>query len=239
MRSYAIWKRARRILRHVLQKHRALERRGVAAPAAAIMSASGYVEPPADSFERARRPSILAAALDPASVAGAGAIPGAGAILGANVIATVAPAIMAPAAADAGAGRSSSSSGGKMVEELMQAVDMIGGLMMQTKRSVDERHDQLAAEMAVLGDAARASHEAVLALAGQMEQMQQAMRGIAKGAPRSPPVDVLRLQVAQSRAEFRAVTPERVKATAAVTAARREQGELTARAGQDDLSQIC
>ena len=119
----------------------------------------------------------------------------------------------------------------------MQAVDMVGGLMVETRRAMTERHEALSAEVAASNAVAHESHAAVVALSTQMQQVQQMLSGLAMhtgsdglhGRSRTPTsadsagprvrrvadsvssgaspvseqvIDVLRQQVAQSRAAF-------------------------------------
>lgn len=214
MRSYAIWKRARRILRQVLSKHKAhvtLE----AKKAANSGRLPGPVPAPAPVAALAAAKSVTFIG------AGTGATANAQAPSGPNASLDLQP----PPAYRA------------INEEVMQAVDMVGGLMVETRRAMTERHEALSADVASASDVARESHAAVVALSKQMEQMQQMLSALVShqgssglhGRSRSPTssdfaaprvqwvsdpaspvpspvseqvIDVLRQQVAQSRAAF-------------------------------------
>ena len=62
-----------------------------------------------------------------------------------------------------------------VAEEVLQAIDMIGGLVIETRRGVDDRCAEIANDVIAIGETARASHAAVIALTEQLEQMRVEM----------------------------------------------------------------
>ena len=76
-------------------------------------------------------------------------------------------------------------------EESTAAVNAVRGLVAEMKRGFDERQDKLAADVAAIGQVARASHDALLALTQRMQEMSEAITGTEAGcgaghAPSTP-----------------------------------------------------
>jgi len=66
------------------------------------------------------------------------------------------------------------------------AVRQLSGLVAESRRGLEQRHDQLAADVAAVAQVARASHDTVLALSRRMEEMSQALMHAGMAARAAP-----------------------------------------------------
>ena len=186
MRMYSIWKRARRILRFVVNRAQSYER------------ANGH-PPPLEFFLdecdksrdiALRRQSVTDTDLPPQwndpRVGGRGGVESANAAKSAIML----PPASAPASSDQASSTAQVASGvegGTSCGETLTAVHTLGRLLVDTRRELGERQDALAANVAAVGEAARASHDAMLTLCKKVDEMSEALNGrTARQAPRTP-----------------------------------------------------
>ena len=242
MRLYAIWKRARRILGMVLQKQKSILRNSSGGSFRNASSAERL-----DSAAETRRILGIDALLDghtadanlssappPADAAIRGSCSREGAATGAitstGTMWPDGPMTRVPFPTGSGAGGTAEAAVSldlrSFQAETLQAVDLVGGVIIQTQRQMAETNEGFEQRMQQMEAIAQGSLEATLRLSQQLEQMQTAL-GLAtnqeepaplrtpRGTPvvtpapanhaGSPAVEVLRRQVAQSRAQFRSM----------------------------------
>ena len=169
MRTYAIWKKARRILKLAVTKQKAADKRAAQA---------GLADPDQPMTGAEWQSAVLSRVSRTGSVSGASSpsnsfkkpVPATEVAGGTSQLAAAA----AGAALDGGGG----GDGGAAVEELLQAIDVIGGVLLENRRIADERHADLVEmvyrqgeDVAAVGEMAHAANASAVALSAQLDTM--------------------------------------------------------------------